>query len=215
MNYALYCLKSFTDLPKEKQEQIINAGISVFSRYEYKKASVNDIAVEAGIAKSMVFHYFGSKKNLYLYLVSFAGQELVDQMEKNIDKTVLDFFDRIKMLTSIKIALLHRHPFLTQFFVMVYREKDEQVASELHGFFASGEKFRASMVLENIETYKFKQGINPETVMKLLIRYSEGYVSELPSDREFDLEQVMAEFDECLSLLKNNFYKEEYLQPHN
>ena len=215
MNYVLYCHKSFTDLPKQKQEQIINSGLSVFSRYEYKKASVNDIAVEAGISKSMVFHYFGSKKILYLYLVSFAGQELVDQMEKNIDRTVLDFFDRIKMMTKIKITLLHHRPFLTQFFAMVYREKDEQVAGELRGFFASGETYRTSTVLENIETHKFKQGISPETVMKLLLRYTEGYISELPSDREFEFEQVMAEFDECLSLLKNNFYKEEYLHSLN
>lgn len=211
----MYCRKSFTDLPKQKQEQIINSGLSVFSRYEYKKASVSDIAVEAGISKSMVFHYFGSKKNLYLYLVSFAGQEFIDQMEKHIDRTVTDFFDRIKMLTKIKIALLHHRPFLTQFFVMVYREKDKQVASELHEFFANGETYRNRMALGNIEAHKFKHGINPETVMKLLIRYSEGYVSELPSDREFDFEQVVAEIDECLSLLKNNFYKEEYLHPFN
>ena len=52
----------FFALPAEKRRAIINAGYRVFSRNSYKKSPVGEIAQEAGISKSLLFHYFANKK---------------------------------------------------------------------------------------------------------------------------------------------------------
>lgn len=65
-----------------------------------------DIAEEAGISKGMVTYYFGSKKNLYLYLAELCGKIFVDAIENYFDRGVTDFFDKIRMGTEIKMAAL-------------------------------------------------------------------------------------------------------------
>ncbi len=59
--------EKFYFLPIEKQQRIINAGFRVFSQNTYKKSPMQEIADEAGISKSLLFHYFHNKKELYLF----------------------------------------------------------------------------------------------------------------------------------------------------
>ena len=46
----------FYTLPSEKQQKIINAGFRVFSQNSYRKSPMQEIADEAGISKSILFH---------------------------------------------------------------------------------------------------------------------------------------------------------------
>ena len=55
MNELLYTLSP------EKQQAIINAGYRVFSQNSYKNSPMSEIAAEAGISKSLLFHYFHNK----------------------------------------------------------------------------------------------------------------------------------------------------------
>lgn len=59
--------EKFYSLPEEKQRKIINAGFRVFSQNSYKKSPMNEIADLAGISKSLLFHYFHNKRELYLF----------------------------------------------------------------------------------------------------------------------------------------------------
>ena len=65
MNYKFYAL------PVEKQSQILNAAYKVFAMNQYKKAPTSEIAAEAGISKSLLFHYFHNKQELYIFLLGF------------------------------------------------------------------------------------------------------------------------------------------------
>ena len=62
----------FYALPEEKQSQILNAAYKVFATNQYKKAPTSEIAAEAGISKSLLFHYFHNKLELYLFLWKHA-----------------------------------------------------------------------------------------------------------------------------------------------
>ncbi len=59
-------MEKFLNLPIEKQNDIIDAGLIAFGTNGYKKASISDIAKAAGISKSMIFHYFRTKKDTVL-----------------------------------------------------------------------------------------------------------------------------------------------------
>ena len=66
--------EKFFSLPEEKQQAIINAGYRVFSQNSYKNSPMSEIAEAAGISKSLLFHYFRNKKELYLYLLEYAAE---------------------------------------------------------------------------------------------------------------------------------------------
>ncbi len=204
-------MEKFLSLPAEKQNTIINAALESFGTNGYKKTSISDIAVAAGISKAMVFHYFGTKKAMYLYLIDLSGNMVISEFSEKFDSAVTDFFERIKLATNIKISIMKKHPAMLSFLSSMYFETDGQVKSETTALLAKGESFRSKIAFDGMDAGKFKDGIDPKLVMKMLVCFAEGYVSELPNRTEFDIEAMCKEFDECVNLLKNNLYKEKYL----
>ena len=65
--------EKFYALSVEKQSQILNAAYKLFATNQYKKAPTSEIAAEAGISKSLLFHYFHNKRELYLFLWNYAA----------------------------------------------------------------------------------------------------------------------------------------------
>ena len=150
-------MDKFFALSEEKQITIINAALQCFGKFGYDKASVNDIAVTAHISKASVFQYFGSKKQLYTYLLEYCMKIIMPSFDQTILDSETDLFNRILVSSKMKMAAMKTHPFITQFMASVWEA-----------------------------------------------RYRNAAV--------FDFETVMNEFEKTISILKNNFYKEEYLK---
>ena len=205
-------MEKFICLPEEKQKIIIDAALATFGKMGYKKASINDIATAAGISKGLVFHYFGSKKALYLYLIEFSGNILLGEMNRRFDKTLSDFFDRIRLTTEIKMSLLEKYPAILLFLGSMYCETDKEVTGNIKGILAQSEEIRGDLAFDGMDTSKFKDGIDPQLVLNILIKFSEGYVGGTPNPAELDFDILLSEFEACLDLMKKNFYKEEFLK---
>jgi len=204
-------MEKFLNLPIEKQNDIIDAGLIAFGTNGYKKASISDIAKTAGISKSMIFHYFRTKKDLYLFLAEYSTNTIISEMRTNLDKAERDFFQRIRIATEIKVSVIRKHMAILTFLKSLYFETDEEVAKEIKAMMAQGEAFRSDIAFTGIDLTKFKEGVDPNLVMKMLTWFAEGYVSQFRDKVEFDLDDINREFYQCLDLLKQNFYKEEFL----
>ena len=50
---------------RQDPEKIFDAAIAVFAKYGFKKATLDDIALELGMTKSNLYHYVKDKENLY------------------------------------------------------------------------------------------------------------------------------------------------------
>lgn len=204
-------VERFLALPEEKRKSIIDAGLQIFGKMSYKKASVSDIATAAGISKAMIFHYFGSKKNMYLYLIQYTFDLIIGANQSGMDPTVTDFFDRIIQGTNVKLSVIRRHPALISFATSYYYETDPQVAAELSGIRTRGDSWRGGFVLTDVDRSKFKASVQPELVLNILVKYAEGYVGSMPLSEPGDVDALLNEFTEALTMMRNNFYKEEYL----
>ncbi|MCL2059280.1 MAG: TetR/AcrR family transcriptional regulator [Oscillospiraceae bacterium] len=204
-------MDKFMGLPAEKRKNIIDAALATFGKMGYKKASINDIATTAGISKGLVFHYFGNKKALYLYLMEFTGDIVMGEMNRRFDKNIPDFFDRIRLATEIKMSLLEKYPAILKFMGSMYYETDKEVAENIKGVLEQSEEFRGGLAFDGMDASKFKEGVDPQLVYNILIKFSEGYVSGAPGAAEPDFNKLLSEFEACLCLMKNNFYREEFL----
>jgi AcrR family transcriptional regulator len=201
-------LEHFLHLPPEKQHRIIDAALCSFGKNGYKKASAADIAAAAGISKPMVFHYFGSKKNLYLYLLNFCGNKLAGGVMSKFDKSETDFFKVIRHASEIKASLLKEYPDIMLFIESMYFEADPEVEPEIKKVMLRGKgEYDIGQFFENVDYSRFKEGVNPALVMKLLVYFSEGVARQNPRGQRLDIEKLMCEFDECLELFKENFYR--------
>jgi AcrR family transcriptional regulator len=202
-------LESFLALPFEKQNVFIDAALRCFSTNGYKKTSVSDIAAAAGISKALVFHYFGTKKALYLYLIDLCTHIITNELEEKFDNTVTDFFARIKLATSIEISIMKKHPAILSFLDSAYFENDDEVKADIAKILtgSEGENLRSKIAFEGTDTSKFKDDINPKLVMKILSLITDGYLSKMPKIG-IDLDALCEDFDEYINLFKKNFYKE-------
>ena len=204
-------MKKFMNLPIEKKNDIINAGLRAFGTNGYKKASISDIASSAGISKSMIFHYFGTKKDLYLFLAEFSANTLMNEMRNNFNQEETDFFERIRQATEIEVSVMRKYMGILSFLKSLYFETDEEVVQDIKTLMVQGDSFRSNIALYGIDPTKFKAGIDPVLVMKMLLWFTEGYISQFRSKIGFDIDDISKEFNLCLNMLKQNFYKEEFL----
>ena len=64
-------MEKFLALSNEKQDTIRNAALACFAKHGYEKASINDIAVAAGISKASIFQYFEISRHFTsIYLIT-------------------------------------------------------------------------------------------------------------------------------------------------
>ena len=114
----------FFSLSEEKQLAIINAGYRVFSQNSYKKSPVSEIAAEAGISKSLLFHYFRNKRELYLFLINTAAKTTYKYLHEFGCHEKEDFFEVMQKGLKAKVALMKKYPDLTFFTLKAYYETD-------------------------------------------------------------------------------------------
>src|SRR4051812_49828342 len=67
---------SETEVPGERREELLAAGLRLFSDRPYDELGIDDIAAEAGVAKGLLYYYFGSKRGFYVAIVQAAAREL-------------------------------------------------------------------------------------------------------------------------------------------
>jgi AcrR family transcriptional regulator len=55
--------------PDERREQILVCAMRLFGEHPYTAVSTTELARQAGVARGLINHYFGTKRDLYLEVV--------------------------------------------------------------------------------------------------------------------------------------------------
>lgn len=75
--------------PEEKRKLILAAARKLFSKKGFEETFVGDIAKQAGVSEGIVFHHFGSKRDLFGCLAEEYGREAAET-SLGIDTEELD-----------------------------------------------------------------------------------------------------------------------------
>ena len=59
--------------PETRREQILDAANELFAERGYDEVTIEDLAKGAGVARGLVHHYFGGRKEVYLALLERLG----------------------------------------------------------------------------------------------------------------------------------------------
>ena len=204
-------MENFLSLPEDKQKTIRNSALKVFGENGYKKASVKDIADEADISKSMVFHYFGTKKDLYLYLVDYCSKVLTGPLTSIQKDLPRDYFERMKVATEKQMGVLKDEPFFLKFLTSMLSESDPEISEELQTYRDYAATFQSSYALDDIDFSKFKEDVDLKVVLRMMVWMAEGFSRNVSLESEEALDKYIDQFNEAVELLRSNLYKEEYL----
>lgn len=198
----------FFDVNKEKQDNIINAALRIFSVKGYRDASTDTIVKEAGISKGLLFHYFESKKGLYEFICDYSAKYMTLELTRAVKSGEKDFFNVISQIEMGKTRVLRNYPYMQQFLRGLRFEQDPEARAQF-GRSISDLDNTYNNIYAQINPNNF---INPEDckkVIEIINWMNDGLVRERLSSGEEDVKAdvINDEFTEYLMLLKKHFYK--------
>jgi AcrR family transcriptional regulator len=205
--------EKFLNLDKEKQERILNAAMKEFAQKGFNSASTNEIVKESNIGKGMLFHYFKSKKDLFLYLYDYTLGVLMNELYGKIDVCEGDIFKRIRQFLSIKYVLVGKHPDMFNFIKAANFEAAEEVKEYIDAKNNEHQQYSYRKVLENIDTSKFKDNIDINRAINVTL-WTLEHISEQEQEKsktlslaELKYNELLIEVDSYIELFRNTFYK--------
>ena len=204
--------QKFFKLPQERQDLIRNSAMVEFGEGSFKKTSADSIAKRAGVSKSLLFHYFKDKRELYLYLFQFALDVCIRQyMVKTYDFGETDFFLALEKGQEVKMGMVRRYPGLFRFVMRAYYERDSILSPKLWKGLNNLLESTSKDFLKRMDVHKFKDGVDPWEVIRLLTLAAEGMMARTGACTVEEIEVLFQEYQKYAQMLRQNLYKEEYL----
>ncbi|NLM37485.1 MAG: TetR/AcrR family transcriptional regulator [Firmicutes bacterium] len=198
---------TFFNLPKEKQERIIEAAIDEFATHPYHLARVTVIAEQAGIAVGSFYQYFADKKDLFKYLMGLLVEKKLSyinsDMVKNQDK--YDFFQLLREVYLSGIRFAKDNPRLLPIGLML--ANDKALYREIFGEYED----QSAAFFQHLLEYGQAQGaidpaIDPKITGKMLTGMLYSLTDFIVEDGKFDPDD-MAIIDRMLYFIENGLKK--------
>ncbi len=210
--------ENFITLEQEKRDRIMNAAMSEFSLKGFKNASTNEIVKKAGISKGALFHYFSSKQEMFEFLYSYHAKIFTDIFYPMLDDLPKDVMKRWSTFAAMKMEMVTQYPLIFEFMLAAGKDEDSGVQEFLNGVKVDFTKEFMSKIYEGIDYTKFKESIDIQRALEIIWWTLEGFASKMQRTSTIDniknksyVSQRIAEMNGYLSMLKQTFYKEEYL----
>lgn len=206
--------EKFFALSQEKQTGIINAGFRVFARNSYKKSPVQEIADAAGISKSLLFHYFRNKRELYLFLWEQACEITVRYLSRYGCYEPTDLFEMMERGMRAKIQMMRQYPAMAQFAIKAFYEEDADVHSTILESYQKHFDRKARDAILRVDPEDLIPGLDLSMMYREMYLASEGYLWEvLQRGGAFDPAELEKDFAQMLAFWKQVYLRKEENQP--
>lgn len=199
----------FFALPKEKQLAIVNAGYRVFSQNSYKKSPMSEIAEAAGISKSLLFHYFANKRELYLFLWEKAADLTLKYLNAYRCYEPTDLFDMMERGMRAKFRLMERYPYMAAFTVKAFYEKDPEIRPAIMQSYQRHFDRKAKAALSELDPADFVPGLDLQMMHREMYWAAEGYLWEMLQRGPLDAARMEADFKRLLQFWKSIYQSKE------
>lgn len=202
-------LETFHNLSEEKQNIIIQTGLKEFVSASYTEASTDIITKECGISKGILFHYFGSKKNFYIYLLEYCLKRLA-KPEEEISAT--DFYQLIFDSMDKKMESYHKYPMEILFLNNATKERNKKVWEEknklISSYMIKAQRDSENVLERAVSLLHLKEEINKDKVVEglslyvntIVMNYLEKY-KDKPEAFYAERDLIKVEIKEYLDLM--------------
>lgn len=199
--------QKFFTLPPEKQQSIINAGYRIFSQNSYKHSPMSEIAADAGISKSLLFHYFLNKKELYLFLWDHCARITIQRLTEYGCYDQRDLFESMERGVQAKMQLMREYPDMSNFAIKAFYEKDPDVSTDIQKSYREFFNLKSDRTKINFDPSQFIPGLDIPMMYREMYWASEGYLWELTQRNDLAFDKMEQDFEKLL-----NFWKSIYLR---
>lgn len=199
----------FFSLPEEKQQAIINAGYRVFSQNSYKNSPMSEIAAAAGISKSLLFHYFYNKKELYLFLWDKCAKTTIEFLTKYECYSQKELFESMERGMRAKMEIIHLYPDMGNFTIRAFYEKDPIISAAIQESYHKYFNLKADKIRLNLNPEQFISGLDIPMMYREMYWASEGYLWEMVQQGNVDVAQMEKDFTKLMEFWKSIYLRKE------
>lgn len=199
----------FFSLPLQKQQAIVNAGYRVFSQNSYKNSPMSEIAQEAGISKSLLFHYFRNKKELYLFLWDKCAQTTIAFLTQYGCYEQEELFVSMQRGMRAKMDIIRQYPDMGHFTIRAFYEKDAEISAAIQESYHRYFNLKADRARMNLNPEQFVPGLDISMMYREMYWASEGYLWEMVQRGNVDVEQMEKDFTKLLEFWKSIYLRKE------
>ncbi len=169
----------FMTMNEEKRARVICAALMEFSK-GYAEANTDLIVKEAGISKGLLFHYFGSKRGLFLFLLKYTLGTLVTEIERVVSESN-DFLENIRTASKVEGDLTIQYPLEFGFLAKAQSAIKEVFPEGLPGASPNSPHMLMQLICQrsNNDPSLFKEGIDSKKAQNIIIWTINGFSESL------------------------------------
>ena len=191
------------------KEQILDDCLAVFAQHGYEKTSTGMLAKAAGISRTLIFHHFKSKKELYLSLLDRCFEK--GRMEMNFDtlQESQEFFEAKEKASTIKFNYYKENPNLYKVVMEAFYHTPEELKVDIEEKYGELIDDRDKVLEELFKKVPLREGVERKQAFKLIkltLEYFENkYLSELVEDKDLNetyLENFIKERNGFLDMIR-------------
>lgn len=197
----------FFSLPPERQQAMINAGYRVFSQNSYKNSPMSEIAAAAGISKSLLFHYFHNKKELYLFLWDKCAQLTIEFLTKYDCYGQMELFESMERGMRAKLEIIRLYPDMAAFTIKAFYEKDAEISAAVQESYHKYFNLKADKARLNFDPEQFVPGLDISMMYREMYWASEGYLWEMVQRGEIDIGRMEKDFTKLIEFWKSIYLR--------
>lgn len=184
-------------MPKKlyDKEEILDSCLSVFASHGYEKTTTAMLADASGISRTLIFHHFKSKKDLYLSLVERCfekGSKIIstDKLNKN-----QDFFKVKDEISILKFNYYKKNPDVYRIIMQAFYNTPADIKNEIEEKYGELIGQRDEIQERLFDNVPLRKGIDRKDayeLVKLVLEHFENkFVSELEDDSNLN-DQILA-----------------------
>lgn len=150
------------------KEEILDACLTVFARDGYKDTSAAMLAEAAGVSKSLIFHHFKSKKELYLGVLERCLENA--RAEINIDPLTKyqEFFEAKEKLSVIKLEYFKRHPDEYKVLREAFQATPKELKADIEKMLGPLMTARDKLWEQLFDKVPLREGVDREQALELI-----------------------------------------------
>ncbi|SDN73481.1 TetR/AcrR family transcriptional regulator [Acetanaerobacterium elongatum] len=154
-------------MDNSKKQELLNACFAEFAQYGYDKANTNRICETAGVSKGLLFHYFGSKKNLYILCVEQCISDVLKLFD-GFSTDGMSFGEAISAYGSRKLRFFEEHPLHYHLMIGAFMNTPDDVKAEFSVRYAELTAMSAEIITSLIQKLNLKPQVSKQAAMQLV-----------------------------------------------
>jgi AcrR family transcriptional regulator len=203
-------------LPEDKRRSILKASLTEFAERGYVNASTNSIVKAAGISKGLLFHYFGNKKGLFLFVLDYTINSLMEKMSEYAASLSGDFFERIGQYAMIKTRLGVEEPEMYRILYDVYVNLPTDIKDDLMQRYGAILADQRKSFVATMDATKLREGVTAEAAVNLIVDFIDGYYQRsldyyktmTPDELLESIDDMRKDIMNYLNIIKRGIYKD-------